>query len=51
MALTGWTDGGPSDVISIQTKGDGTSSVSIMRGPRAENAALALHQHVLHLAG
>jgi len=50
MGLTRWTDGGPSDVVSIKTKADGSSSVTIMTGKHADNAAKAIHSHVEELA-
>jgi hypothetical protein len=50
VAITGYAGGAPADVVSINTKGDGSSSLSVLTGVPAERAALAIHKLVDHLA-
>ncbi len=50
VAITSYPGRAPTDVVSINTKGDGSSSLSVLTGIGAERAALAIHKLVDHLA-
>lgn len=51
VAITSYAGRAATDVVSINTKGDGSSSVSVLSGIPAERAALAIHKLVDHLSG
>jgi hypothetical protein len=50
VAITSYAGVTTTDVLSINTKGDGSSSLSVLSGVPAERAALAIHKLVDHLA-